>query len=146
MSRVNRGIRRAVSVLKSRLSNVNLIMDLDNNLPRFSCQIGKINQVVLNLINNALDALEEKNGNKRKLSELLVKTKYLEDSIQIIIGDNGNGMDKELQRNTTKEVGKGTGLGLSISYSIIEDHRGAIEIESEMGVGTKFIVTLPVVS
>jgi len=121
-------------------------MDLDNNLPRFSCQIGKINQVVLNLINNALDALEEKNGNKRKLSELLVKTKYLEDSIQIIIGDNGNGMDKELQRNTTKEVGKGTGLGLSISYSIIEDHRGAIEIESEMGVGTKFIVTLPVVS
>ena len=149
---INRGIRSTISVLRSRLSNVNLIMDLDNNLPRFSCQIGKINQVVLNLINNALDALEEKNGNKRKLSELLVKTKCLEDSIQIIIGDNGNGMDKELQRKimepfyTTKEVGKGTGLGLSISYSIIEDHRGAIEIESEMGVGTMFIVTLPIVS
>ena len=149
---INRGIRSTISVLRSRLSNVNLIMDLDNNLPLVSCQIGKINQVVLNLINNALDALEEKNGNRRKLSELLVKTKCLEDSIQIIIGDNGNGMDKELQRKimepfyTTKEVGKGTGLGLSISYSIIEDHRGAIEIESEMGVGTMFIVTLPIVS
>ncbi|MGK0369710.1 MAG: signal transduction histidine kinase [Bacteroidia bacterium] len=149
---INRGIRSTISVLRSRLSNVNLIMDLDNNLPLVSCQIGKINQVVLNLINNALDSLEEKNGNKRKLSELLVKTKCLEDSIQIIIEDNGNGMDKELQRKimepfyTTKEVGKGTGLGLSISYSIIEDHSGAIEIESEMGLGSMFIVTLPVVS
>ncbi|MFT4996185.1 MAG: two-component system NtrC family sensor kinase, partial [Flavobacteriales bacterium] len=149
---INRGIRSTISVLRSRLSNVNVIMDLDNNLPLVSCQIGKINQVVLNLINNALDSLEEKNGNKRKLSELLVKTKCLEDSIQIIIEDNGNGMDKELQRKimepfyTTKEVGKGTGLGLSISYSIIEDHSGAIEIESEMGLGSMFIVTLPVVS
>ena len=149
---INRGIRSTISVLRSRLSNVNLIMDLDNKLPLVSCQIGKINQVVLNLINNALDALEEKNGTERKLSELLVKTKYLGDSVQIIIGDNGNGMDEELLRKimepffTTKAVGKGTGLGLSISYSIVKDHGGALDIDSEMEVGTRFIVTLPVVS
>jgi signal transduction histidine kinase len=148
---INRGIRSTISVLKSRLNNVNLIMDLDNNLPLVSCQVGKINQVVLNLINNALDALEEKNGTNGKASQLIVGTKNLGDSIQIIIGDNANGIDKELQRKimepfyTTKDVGKGTGLGLSISYSIIEDHGGAIEIDSEMGVGTKFMVTLPIV-
>jgi signal transduction histidine kinase len=148
---INRGIRSTVSVLKSRLNNVKLIMSLDQNLPLVFCQVGKINQVVLNLINNALDALEEKNGTNRKASHLIVETKNLGDSIQIIIGDNANGIDKELQLKimepfyTTKDVGKGTGLGLSISYSIIEDHGGAIEIDSEMGVGTKFIVTLPIV-
>ena len=148
---INRGIRSTVSVLKSRLNNVKLIMSLDQNLPLVFCQVGKINQVVLNLINNALDALEEKNGTNRKASHLIVETKNLGDSIQIIIGDNANGIDKELQLKimepfyTTKDVGKGTGLGLSISYSIIEDHGGAIEIDSEMGVGTKFILTLPIV-
>ncbi|MFT5055969.1 MAG: two-component system NtrC family sensor kinase [Pseudoalteromonas distincta] len=82
----------------------------------------------------------------------MVKTKDLGDSVQIIISDNANGIEKELQRKimepfyTTKEVGKGTGLGLSILYSIIEDHMGEVEIVSEMGVGTKFIVTLPLVS
>ena len=148
---INRGIRSTVSVLKSRLNNVKLIMSLDQNLPLVFCQVGKINQVVLNLINNALDALEEKNGTNRKASHLIVETKNLGESIQIIIGDNANGIDKELQLKimepfyTTKDVGKGTGLGLSISYSIIEDHGGAVEIDSEMGVGTKFIVTLPIV-
>jgi two-component system NtrC family sensor kinase len=149
---INRGIRSTVSVLKSRLNNVNLIMDLDNNLPLVSCQIGKINQVVLNLINNALDALVEKNGTNRKESQLRVETKGLGHSVQISISDNANGIEKELQPKimepfyTTKPVGKGTGLGLSISYSIIEDHGGAIELDSEEGVGTKFIITLPLVS
>jgi len=148
---INRGIRSTVSVLKSRLNNVNLIMDLDNNLPLVSCQIGKINQVVLNLMNNALDALVEKNGTNRKESQLRVETKGLGHSVQISISDNANGIEKELQPKimepfyTTKPVGKGTGLGLSISYSIIEDHGGAIELDSEEGVGTKFIITLPIV-
>jgi hypothetical protein len=146
---INRGIRSTVSVLKSRLNNIKLGINLDQNLPLVFCQVGKINQVVLNLMNNALDALEEKNGTNRKASQLMVETKNLGDSIQIIVSDNANGIDKELQRKimepfyTTKDVGKGTGLGLSISYSIIEDHGGAIEIDSEMGVGTKFIVNLP---
>jgi signal transduction histidine kinase len=149
---INRGIRSTVSVLKSRLNNVNLITNLDKNLPLVSCQVGKINQVVLNLMNNALDALEEKNGTNRKESQLTVETIGLGDSVQIIIGDNANGIEKELQPKimepfyTTKPVGKGTGLGLSISYSIIEDHGGAIELDSEEGVGTKFIITLPLVS
>jgi signal transduction histidine kinase len=149
---INRGIRSTVSVLKSRLNNVNLITNLDKNLPLVSCQVGKINQVVLNLMNNALDALEEKNGINRKASKLTVETIGLGDSVQIIIGDNANGIEKELQPKimepfyTTKPVGKGTGLGLSISYSIIEDHGGAIELDSEEGVGTKFIITLPLVS
>jgi signal transduction histidine kinase len=148
---INRGIRSTISVLKSRLNNVKLTTNLDKNLPLVSCQIGKINQVVLNLMNNALDALEEKNGTNRKASQLTVETKNLGDSIQIIVSDNANGIDKELQLKiiepfyTTKDVGKGTGLGLSISYSIIEDHGGAIELDSEEGVGTKFIITLPIV-
>lgn len=76
-SDVNRGIRSTISVLKSRLNNVKLITSLDKNLPLLSCQVGKINQVLLSLTSNALDALEDKNGSNKKVSELIVETKYL---------------------------------------------------------------------
>ena len=76
-SDVNRGIRSTISVLKSRLNNVKLITSLDKNLPLLSCQVGKINQVALSLTSNALDALEDKNGSNKKVSELIVETKDL---------------------------------------------------------------------
>jgi len=148
---IMKGIKSTLSVLKSRLNAINLIVDYDEDVPLVTCQVGKINQVVLNLANNALDALEEKNGANSPSSTLMIATKKVGDSVQISIKDNANGMNEEIQSKimepfyTTKDVGKGTGLGLSISYSIIEDHGGTLDLESKEGVGTTFTVTLPIV-
>ncbi len=149
---VNRGIRSTISVLKSRLNNVNLVTELQDDLPLVSCQIGKINQVMLNLINNAVDALEEKNGTNSEQSALTIQTQEMDGYVKITVSDNANGMTEETKNKvmepfyTTKPVGKGTGLGLSISYSIIEDHEGTMELETEVGVGSTFSILLPIVS
>lgn len=146
---INKGIKSTVSVLKSRLNDVNLSLDLEKELPTVVCEIGKINQVVLNLLNNALDALEEKNGPNSPKSELLVKSWHTEEFVMIRVKDNADGMNSEVQKKvmepfyTTKPVGKGTGLGLSISYSIIEEHNGEMLLESEVGSGTSFTFMLP---
>ena len=149
---VNRGIRSTISVLKSRLNNVNLVTELQDDLPLVSCQIGKINQVMLNLINNAVDALEEKNGTNSEQSALTIQTQEIDGYVKITVSDNANGMTEETKNKvmepfyTTKPVGKGTGLGLSISYSIIEDHEGTMELKTEVGVGSTFSILLPIVS
>lgn len=146
---INKGIKSTVSVLKSRLNDVNLSLDLEKELPTVVCEIGKINQVVLNLLNNALDALEEKNGPNSPKSELLVKSWHTKEFVMIRVKDNADGMNSEVQKKvmepfyTTKPVGKGTGLGLSISYSIIEEHNGDMILESEVGSGTSFTFMLP---
>jgi two-component system NtrC family sensor kinase len=146
---VNDGIKSTVSVLKSRLNRVKVKLDLQKDLPQINCQIGKINQVVLNLINNSIDALEEKNGPNSALSILQITSLFDGNFIKVRIKDNANGISDEIKDKimepfyTTKAVGKGTGLGLSISYSIIEEHGGQITMESEVGVGSTFTISLP---
>ncbi|PCJ63179.1 MAG: hypothetical protein COA58_16445 [Bacteroidetes bacterium] len=146
---INKGIHSTISVLKSRLNSVQVELDLEENIPLVNCQIGKINQVVLNLLNNAIDALDEKYGANSKRSKLGIRSYSQKDSLKISVSDNANGMSKDIQGKimepffTTKEVGKGTGLGLSISYSIIEDHKGELLLESIEGEGTTFTLVLP---
>src|SRR5204862_6800052 len=104
----------------------------------------KVNQVVMNLVTNAIDASDES-------GEVTVRTrKDGGDAVVIEVVDHGQGIPEAIRQKifdpffTTKPVGEGTGLGLSISYGIVRDHGGAIAVESEEGKGTTFRVRLPV--
>jgi len=106
------------------------------------CYPSKLNQVIMNILTNSIQAME--NG-----GELFIQTVSSAIGVKIIIKDNGKGMSHEVKEHifepffTTKEVGQGTGLGLSISYGIIEKHNGNIDVISEPGKGTEFIISLP---
>lgn len=114
-----------------------------SDIPRISCSPSRINQVFLNLLVNAAQAIEDK-------GIILIKTYCDSDNIYIVIQDNGKGIVKEnLQKIfdpffTTKPIGEGTGLGLSISYKIIEEHGGKMKVASEVGKGTRFTISLPI--
>jgi signal transduction histidine kinase len=114
-------------------------------LPPVACYPAKLNQVVMNLVTNAIDACKESDG------KVIVRTsKNGSDAVRIEVADNGSGIPPHVRARifdpffTTKDIGKGTGLGLSISYGIVQDHGGRIEVDSELGKGTTFAVTLPV--
>jgi len=106
------------------------------------CYPSKLNQVILNILTNSIQAIEDE-------GEIFIQTISSEIGVKIIIKDDGIGMTPEVKQHifepffTTKEVGKGTGLGLSISYGIIEQHNGNIDVISEPGKGTEFIISLP---
>jgi signal transduction histidine kinase len=106
------------------------------------CNIGQLNQVFLNCLANAAQAISGK-GNIR------ISTWEKKDTVVIEIADDGSGMPEEVMNKifdpffTTKDVGSGTGLGMSISYSIIKNHGGKIDVKSEVGKGSTFKITLP---
>ena len=112
-------------------------------MPEVECYPGKINQALLNILTNAIDAIEEK-------GQIYIKTSTFADKITISIKDTGIGMSDEVKSKmfdpffTTKDVGKGVGLGLSITYGIIQEHNGNVEINSEDNHGTEFIIDLPI--
>ncbi|MCP4633419.1 MAG: hypothetical protein GY855_10880 [candidate division Zixibacteria bacterium] len=112
------------------------------DIPLISCYPGRLNQVFLNLFVNANQAIEDKGLIK-------IMTWMENEKVFITISDDGKGIpENEVSRIfdpgfTTKGVGVGTGLGLSICYQIIQDHRGEIKVESEIGKGTKFTIVLP---
>ncbi len=117
----------------------------DLSLPAIHCFPGKLDQVFMNLIANAIQAIEGK-------GKVTISTQALNGShIQVTVTDTGKGISKQDQQRifdpffTTKEVGEGTGLGLYISSNIIQEHQGEIEVESTEGKGTTFKVTLPTV-
>ncbi|WP_448600543.1 trifunctional serine/threonine-protein kinase/ATP-binding protein/sensor histidine kinase [Thermoleptolyngbya sp.] len=128
-------------------------------LPPVDCYSGQINQVFMNLIANAIDAMEEGNAGK-SLSELeqqpntiTISTSATHNTVTICIADNGPGLSEAVRQKlfdaffTTKPEGKGTGLGLSISYQIVtENHGGTLECRSVPGQGAEFVVQLPVQS
>ena len=115
------------------------------NLPEIECLPTQLNQVFLNLIVNAAQAVKP---NVRGL--IKISARELNESVIITFADNGQGIDKENILKifnpfyTTKEVGKGTGLGLSVSHGIIQRHNGKIDVESKIGEGTVFTLTLPI--
>ncbi len=117
------------------------------DLPAIECNPGKLNQVFLNILVNAIEAIENKGIISIKTKLSLIETKKY---VEIHITDTGIGMTEEVKKRifepffTKKDVGKGTGLGLSISYGIIEQHKGKIEVISQKGVGTEFIVYIPI--
>jgi two-component system, NtrC family, sensor kinase len=112
-------------------------------LPQVKCLPQQLNQVFLNMLVNAAHAID-------KQGEITVTTRLEGSRVSVAIKDTGCGIPEENRSRifepffTTKEVGKGTGLGLSISYDIIKKHNGTIEVESGVGTGTTFIITLPV--
>jgi signal transduction histidine kinase len=114
------------------------------DIPDIECLPSQINQVVMNMVVNAAHAIKGKRG------AITVSTGAEGENVWIKIADNGCGIPKEnLLRIfdpffTTKPIGTGTGLGLSLSYGIVQKHRGSIEVESEVGAGTTFCITLPI--
>ncbi|MEH2121690.1 hybrid sensor histidine kinase/response regulator [Nostoc sp.] len=161
---IHEGINSTLMLLKHRLQNKGSHPTIEvitqyGNLPPISCYPGQLNQVFMNIIANAIDALDDLNQNHsdQKIAAcpntitITTSVNYQQETVIICIQDNGPGMLPEVQNRifeqsfTTKPVGKGTGLGLAISYQIIVDkHNGQIDCLSIPGEGTKFIITLPI--
>lgn len=146
---IHDGIDNTILILMSRLKPKIELLKQYGNLPLIECYPAQLNQVFLNIINNAIDELL---ANSTKLfKQILIQTNYIEnDQIQVMIRDNGSGIHPEIKDKifdpffTTKPIGEGTGMGLAISYQIIEKHGGKIEVISEFGEGAEFVVTLPI--
>ncbi len=152
---LNKAIENAKVVTRNSWKYVaDLELNLDPNLPLVKCYPSEINQVLLNMIVNAADAIKEKIGEKGKKGEkgkIIITTRSFGNKVKIYIEDTGTGIPEELREKifepffTTKAVGKGTGQGLSLAHSIIVNkHKGFIAVESEVGKGTTFIIELPV--
>ena len=146
---VNEGLSSTLVLVRNNLpDNLTVIKEL-GNLPKVECMPGKINQVFMNLISNAVQAIKSKEV-PAEVEFLTIKSWYENQQVFISIKDTGMGMTAEVKHRifepffTTKEIGEGTGLGLSIVFSIIEKHKGQIEVISEEGKGTEFIITLHV--
>ena len=143
---INKGISSTLKLLKSEQEGVN-VETVFTDIPLIECYGGKINQVFLNIINNALQAV--KLNSKDKEGKVTITTALVENKVKVTISDNGPGIDEEILEKvfdpffTTKDVGEGTGLGLSVAYGIIDQHKGNIKATSEIGKGSNFIVTLP---
>jgi two-component system NtrC family sensor kinase len=140
---LNEGVTCTVNIIRgrARTKGVDLTTDL-TALPHVTCYPGEVNQVVLNLLSNAIDATDP--GGR-----VTVQTRSAKEGVEIHIIDSGKGIEPAIRHKifdpffTTKPVGEGTGLGLSISYGIVRSHGGTIDVESEPGHGSAFIIRLP---
>jgi signal transduction histidine kinase len=145
---LNEIVDSAVEILQyqMRTSNIEVVTQLDPNLPATEADPHQIQQVFLNIINNARQAME---GQSRK-GRLRVSTKASEGMVRVIFEDSGPGIPTENLKKifnpffTTKEVGKGTGLGLSLCYGIVTEHGGTITPYSKEGQGATFVLELPI--
>jgi hypothetical protein len=144
---LNKAVLNTLILLRSTIPYYIEIKPVLNKLPLLNCYPGKVNQVLMNLINNSIQAIKEKGQSEH--DSIIITTADHHDHVTIEIADTGIGMSPEVRQRifepffTTKEVGEGTGLGLSIVFGIIEDHHGSINVRSEPGKGTTFIIKLP---
>ncbi len=133
-------LKIASSILKQ--SNVSVVKDYNEDV-FLECNPSKLNQVFLNIITNAAQAIPETGG------QLTISVKKIDDTVNIIFSDTGEGMDAETRAKifdpffTTKPIGEGTGLGMSISYKIVKEHRGQIEVQSEKDEGATITLSFP---
>jgi PAS domain S-box-containing protein len=168
MKRVNlhEGIDSTLLILQHRLNSQNRNSQIQiikeyGKLPVVECYPGKLNQVFFNILNNAIDAIED--GKKEKsckyqipntkyqLPTICISTELIANNVRVRIADNGPGISEQVKARvfdpffTTKPVGRGSGLGLSISYQIIvESHKGILSCASKEGEGTEFCIEIPV--
>jgi two-component system NtrC family sensor kinase len=139
---VNDGLNSTLGLARHLLKSIKVDKQF-LDVPAITCAPSQVNQVFLNLITNAAQALPAQGG------QIILSTRPENDGVTVEVADNGSGIPAEVLPKifdpffTTKEIGKGTGLGLSISYQIIKDHGGRINVESQAGRGTKFTVWLP---
>ena len=151
---INKPINDVFTVLgqQLKLRQITVNLDLDENIPPILGVRNRLEQVFINLVMNARDAIEEKRemAHGETPEGVLSIRSYQEDGkVVAVVRDNGNGMPESVKEKifepffTTKEITKGTGLGLSISYGIIKDYEGAIEVESMAGSGTIFKISFP---
>jgi signal transduction histidine kinase len=154
---LHEGLESTLLIIQNRLhqqldfQEIKIIKNY-GELPKIECYPGQLNQVFLNILSNAIDALRQAEKDQKLLQpEIIISTHFIENQIKISIKDNGSGMSPETQSKifdpffTTKPVGQGTGLGLSICYQIIVDkHQGQLDCISELGRGTEFLITLPI--
>ncbi|MBD2120857.1 sensor histidine kinase, partial [Trichocoleus sp. FACHB-262] len=159
---VHEGIDSTLLILQHRLKARSERPEIEvikhcTKLPLVECYAGQLNQVFMNILVNAIDAIEENNA-KRTYQELkdhpsriTIRTSMVDAAwVEVAIADNGVGIAQAVQKRifdpffTTKALGKGTGMGMSISYQIItEKHRGRLECISTPGRGTEFIIQIP---
>ncbi|MFM6036037.1 MAG: sensor histidine kinase, partial [Sphaerospermopsis kisseleviana] len=145
---IHEGIDSTLLILNHRLKQEIEVIKEYGDLPLVECYPAQLNQVFMNILSNAIDALLEQEQKKQK--QIVIKTKKTDSGkITISIRDNGPGISLELQSKifdpffTTKPVNKGTGIGLAISYQIIEKHQGNIYVCSDPSYGTEFIIEIP---
>lgn len=144
---INEIIKSAVGLMKhdARCRNVAFELSLSPGLPRITCVPDQVHQVLVNILLNAVDAMENE-----KNPQVEIVTRRSDSVIELSIRDTGVGISEEVQNRifepfyTTKEVGRGTGLGLSVSHGIITKMGGTITVDSEQGEGAEFIIKLPV--
>ena len=158
---LHEGIDSTLLILKYRLKAnerrpaIEIIKEY-GNLPEIRCYPGQLNQVFMNLLGNAIDALEEAREGcsfqeiVENPQQIRIKTEVMGTEAMVRISDNGKGMEEEVKARifeqgfTTKDVGKGTGLGMAIAKAIVEEkHGGAIACLSELGKGSEFTISLP---
>ncbi len=160
---LHEGIDSTLLILNHRLKGNGEIPPIEiikqyGNLPPVECFAGPINQVFMNILSNAIDALDNPNSQltfeemSENPSQIKICTEVVGNFVEIKISDNGPGITEEVQQRifdtffTTKPIGKGTGMGLSISYQIIvERHQGKLYCTSELGKGTEFTIKMPIV-
>lgn len=142
-AQLNESLESTLTLLHSSYKNRIEIIKGYGDLPEVDCFPGQINQVFMNILSNAIQAIEE-------TGTITIKTEQVESMARISIKDSGTGMTEEVRRKifdpffTTKDIGKGTGLGLSISFGIVQKHNGKIEVISAPGKGTEFVIMVPV--
>ncbi len=144
------GLDSTLIILNNALKNkIKLVKDY-GGIPKVECRGDKINQIFMNIISNAIQAIEMKDEMSDHETITVTTRREGPDMVSISIKDTGMGMSEEVKAKifepffTTKPVGQGTGLGMAIVFGILEDHHGEIIVNSELGVGTEFIIKLPV--
>lgn len=157
---IHSGLDSTLLILRNRLKErpdareIQVLQEYDDHLPPVECYAGQLNQVFMNILSNAIDALEEVRCRQLPHEQqpfIKIQTALIENQrVSIRIQDNGMGIPEHLQTQlfnpffTTKPVGKGTGMGLSISYQIVtEKHGGELYCDSQLGQGTTFTITIP---
>jgi len=152
---INHPIQDVFKVLGHQLAvhQVDLVLDLCDELPWILADHNRLEQVFINLVTNAMDAMDEKEDHPQwrdNRKQLTIRSFVEDDQVVVSVTDTGVGMTEEVKAKlfdpffTTKKVGKGTGLGVSISYNIIRDYEGAIDVKSKPGRGTTFELRFPV--
>jgi signal transduction histidine kinase len=140
---INHNLESTLNIVWNELKYKATVTKDYGELPEVRCYAQQLNQVFMNILVNAAQAIE-------KQGEIRIATRAVDGQVEIAISDTGSGIQKENLSKifdpffTTREVGKGTGLGLNIAYNIIKKHKGTIDVETEVGKGTTFIIRIPV--